>query len=112
MLVVFTGPTFVESVKLRYFDTLITKQKETVNNIYTVNIDEATLDRYGQWPFKRDQYANLIAQLYAHNAGLVVWDIMMPEADRMGGDKALADTLKDHPVILANAPSQVSKNKC
>ena len=109
--VVFSGPTFVESVKLRYFDTLITKQKETVNNIYTVNIDEATLDRYGQWPFKRDQYANLIAQLYAHNAGLVVWDIMMPEADRMGGDKALADTLKDHPVILANAPSQVSKNK-
>ena len=109
--VVFTGPTFVESVKLRYFDTLITKQKETVNNIYTVNIDEATLDRYGQWPFKRDQYANLIAQLYAHNAGLVVWDIMMPEVDRMGGDKALAETLKDHPVILANAPSQVSKNK-
>ena len=109
--VVFSGPTFVESVKLRYFDTLITKQKETVNNIYTVNIDDATLDRYGQWPFKRDQYANLIAQLYAHNAGLVVWDIMMPETDRLGGDKALADTLKDHPVILANAPSQVSKNK-
>ena len=109
--VVFSGPTFVESVKLRYFDTLITKQKPTVNNIYTVNIDDATLDRYGQWPFKRDQYANLIAQLYAHNAGLVVWDIMMPETDRLGGDKALAETLKDHPVILANAPSQVSKNK-
>ena len=109
--VVFSGPTFVESVKLRYFDTLITKQKPTVNNIYTVNIDDATLNRYGQWPFKRDQYANLIAQLYAHNAGLVVWDIMMPESDRLGGDKALAETLKDHPVILANAPSQVSKNK-
>jgi len=109
--VIFNGPTFVESVKLRYFDTLITKQKPTVNNIYTVNIDDATLDRYGQWPFKRDQYANLIAQLYAHNAGLVVWDIMMPEADRLGGDKALADTLKDHPVILANTPSQVTKNK-
>ena len=109
--VVFSGPTFVESVKLRYFDTLITKQKPTINNIYTVNIDDATIDRYGQWPFKRDQYANLIAQLYAHNAGLVVWDIMMPEADRLGGDKALAETLKDHPVILANAPSQVSKNK-
>ena len=109
--VLFSGPIFVESIKLRYFDTLITKQKETVNNIYTVNIDEAALDSYGQWPFKRDQYANLIAQLYAHNAGLVVWNIMMPEADRLGGDKALAETLKDHPVILANAPSQVSKNK-
>ncbi|NDB74527.1 MAG: dTMP kinase [Verrucomicrobia bacterium] len=44
-------------------------------------MDEATLDRYGQWPFKRDQYANLIAELYAHHAGLVVWGVMMPEAE-------------------------------
>ena len=109
--VIFSGPKFVESVKLRYFDTLVGNQNPTMNNIYTVNIDDATLDRYGQWPFKRDQYANLIAQLYAHNAGLVVWNIMMPENDRLGGDKALADTLKDYPVILANTPSQTPKNQ-
>jgi adenylate cyclase len=104
------GPTFVESVKLRYFDTLIISSEPTVNNIYTVNIDEATLDKYGQWPFKRDQYAKLIAELYAHNAGLVVWDIMMPEADRLGGDAILAAELKSHPVILTNMPAQTSKN--
>ena len=104
------GPIFVESVKLRYFDTLITSSEPTVNNIYTVNIDEATLDKYGQWPFKRDQYAKLIAELYAHNAGLVVWDIMMPEADRLGGDAILAAELKSHPVILTNMPAQTSKN--
>ena len=104
------GPTFVESVKLRYFDTLITSSEPTVNNIYTVNIDEATLDKYGQWPFKRDQYAKLIAELYAHNAGLVVWDIMMPEADRLGSDAILAAELKSHPVILTNMPAQTSKN--
>ncbi len=106
-----TDPTFIESVRLRYFDTLITSKSPTENNIYTVNIDEKTLDKYGQWPFKRDQYANLIAQIYAHNAGLVVWNIMMPEADRLGGDLALADTIKDRPVILANTPSQKTKNK-
>ena len=54
--VIFSGPKFVESVKLRYFDTLVGNQNPTMNNIYTVNIDDATLDRYGQWPFKRDQY--------------------------------------------------------
>jgi len=32
-------PTFVESVRLRYFDTLITSKAPTENNIYTVNID-------------------------------------------------------------------------
>jgi adenylate cyclase len=109
--VVLQGPTFVESIKLRYFDQLITSQPRVENNIYTVNIDEATLDRYGQWPFKRNQYANLIAQLYAHHAGLVVWDVMMPEADRLGGDAALVDTLRDHPVILANTPAQENKNE-
>lgn len=105
-----SDPSFVESVRLRYFDTLVTSKAPTQNNIYTVNIDEATLDRYGQWPFKRDQYANLIGELYAHNAGLVVWNIMMPEKDRLGGDAALASTLKDHPVVLTNIPSETSKN--
>ena len=104
-------PQFVESVRLRYFDTLITTKAPTQNNIYTVNIDEATLDRYGQWPFKRDQYANLIGELYAHNAGLVVWNIMMPEKDRLGGDAALASTLKDKPVVLTNMPAMTNKNQ-
>jgi len=106
-----TDPQFVESVRLRYFDTLITTKAPTQNNIYTVNIDEATLDRYGQWPFKRDQYANLIGELYAHNAGLVVWNIMMPEKDRLGGDAALASTLKDRPVVLTNMPAMTNKNQ-
>jgi len=104
-------PPFVESVRLRYFDTLITSKSPTTNNIYTVNIDEATLDKYGQWPFKRDIYANLIDSLYAHNAGLVVWDIMMPEKDRQGGDATLASVLQtQHNVILTNMPAQASKN--
>ena len=106
-----TDPAFVESIRLRYFDTLITSKAPTQNNIYTVNIDEATLDRYGQWPFKRDQYANLIGELYAHNAGLVVWNIMMPERDRLGGDAALASTIKDKPVILTNMPAMTNKNQ-
>lgn len=104
-------PAFVESIRLRYFDTLITSKAPTQNNVYTVNIDEATLDRYGQWPFKRDQYANLIGELYAHNAGLVVWNIMMPEKDRLGGDAALASTLKDKPVVLTNMPAMTNKNQ-
>jgi adenylate cyclase len=97
-------PSFVESVRLRYFDTLITNKAPTVNNVYTVNIDEDTISKYGQWPFKRDIYAEMIRELYARNAGLVVWNVLMPEADRQGGDAALAETLKKYPVVLANTP--------
>jgi len=103
-------PSFVESVRLRYFDTLITSKAPTQNNIYTVNIDEDTISKYGQWPFNRTVYAEMIEDLYSRKAGLVVWNVLMPEADRQGGDRALAAMLKHYPVILANIPAQKTKN--
>lgn len=105
-----SDPAFVESIRLRYFDTVITSQPVKQNNIYTVNIDEATLDKYGQWPLPRDEYANLIDELYKRNAGLVVWNVLMPEQDRNGKDSELATALDAHPVILTNTPAQKSKN--
>jgi adenylate cyclase len=103
-------PTFIESVRLRYFDTLISSKAPTQNNIYTVNIDEDTISKYGQWPFNRTVYAEMIEDLYSRKAGLVVWNVLMPEADRQGGDRALAAMLKHYPVILANIPAQKTKN--
>lgn len=103
-------PSFVESVRLRYFDTLITSKEPTPNNIYTVNIDEAALDKYGQWPFPRDQYAAIVKDLYARGAGLVVFNVLMAEPDRFKGDKAMEATMLQYPVILPNVPSDKSKN--
>ena len=103
-------PAFVESVRLRYFDTLITAKAPTENNIYTVNIDEASLDRYGQWPLPRDQYAKIIEDLYQRGAGLVVLNILMAESDRSGGDAVLANVLKQYPVVLSSVPSNKNKN--
>ena len=104
-------PAFVESVRLRYFDTLIASKPETVNNIYTVNIDEAALDKYGQWPLPRSEHAKIIEDLYKRNAGLVVYNVLMPEPDRLGGDGVLARTLGKYPVILPSVPSDRTKNE-
>ena len=105
-----TDPVFVESIRLRYFDTLITSKAPTQNNIITINIDEAALDHYGQWPLKRSEYAKIIEGLYDRGAGLVVFNVLMPESDRLGGDAALAETLKKYPVVLANMPGNKEKN--
>ena len=110
IVVIMSQPVFLESVKLRYFDTLITSQPEQPINVHTVNIDESALEQYGQWPFSRDVYAKIIKDLFDRGAGLVVWNVMMPEADRSGKDSALAKALKEYPVILANTGSEVSKN--
>jgi adenylate cyclase len=103
-------PTFVESVRLRYFDTLITAKAPTENNIYTVNIDEASLNKYGQWPLPRAEYAKIIKDLYDRNAGLVVLNVLMAEPDRTGGDASLSSALKNYPVVLGSVPSQKTKN--
>ena len=103
-------PVFVESVRLRYFDTLITQKTPTANNIYTVNIDEAALDKYGQWPLPRAEYAKIIKDLYDRGAGLVVLNVIMAEPDRTGGDGILATALKQYSVVLGSVPAQKTKN--
>jgi adenylate cyclase len=103
-------PTFVENVRLKYFDQLITSKAPTENNIYTVNIDEDTITKYGQYPFPRDVYAKIIQDLYSRNAGLVVFNVLLSEPDRFGKDKVLAETMNKFPVILPNSPENKNKN--
>jgi adenylate cyclase len=96
-----SDPSFVQSVRLRYFDTLITSKPVTQSKqVHVVNIDDKTIERLGQFPFPRTQYANIIEDLYARGAGLVVFNMFMPDNDRFGKDAGLADTLARHPVVL------------
>ena len=104
-------PVFVESVRLRYFDQLIVNQPAVDIPVHTVNIDEASLDKYGQFPFPRDIYATIIKDLYARDAGLVVFNILMPEADRFKQDQTLARTMLGLPVVLPTLGHTAQKNK-
>ena len=95
------NPAFVESIRLRYFDTIITSKPVVESEgIAIVNIDDATLEKFGQWPFPRDRYGAIIEELYQRGAGLVVFNVFMPDADRFGKDKVLASKMKEFPVVL------------
>jgi len=110
LLVRIADPAFVERVRLSYFDQLITSQQAKDVPVYTVNIDEATLDKLGQFPFPRDMYADIIKDLYKRDAGLVVFNVLMPEKDRFGKDAVLGETLKKYPVVLPALGSEKQKN--
>jgi adenylate cyclase len=103
-------PTFIESVRLRYFDTLVTSKPAEVIGVSVVNIDEKALERYGQFPFSRDIYGSIIRELYHRNAGLVVFNVLTPDRDRMEQDSAYIQALRQHPTILPNIGSQTSRN--
>jgi len=106
-------PSFVESVRLRYFDQLITSKGTTVSEqIHVVNIDDEFIKKKGQFPFPRGEYAKIIEDLYKRNAGLVVFNVYMPDIDRFSQDGNLANTLRKYPVVLPHsATTENIKNK-
>ena len=103
-------PMFVESIRLRYFDTLVTSRAPEVIGVSVVNIDEKALEKYGQFPFSRDRYATIVRDLYRRNAGLVVFNILTPDRDRMGRDADYIQALRQYPVILPNIGSTSQRN--
>ena len=103
-------PTFIESVRLRYFDTLVTSRAPESIGVSVVNIDEKALEKYGQFPFSRDIYASIIRDLYRRNAGLVVFNVLTPDRDRMGRDSDYVQALRQYPVILPNIGSTNQRN--
>ena len=105
------NPPFLESLKLRYFDTPIVNQEPVENNIYTVNIDEPSLEEYGQWPWPRGDYAILIEDLYNRGAGLVVFNVLMSETDRGGEDEMLGNYMSQLPVIVTMLGAEKNKNE-
>jgi adenylate cyclase len=107
----FGNPDFLESLRLRYFDQLIVNQEPVANNVYTVNIDEASLAANGQWPWPRGEYAKLIEDLYARGAGLVVFNVLMSETDRAGQDSVLSTTISNYPVIVTMLGTAENKNE-
>jgi adenylate cyclase len=103
-------PSFVESVRLRYFDTLVTSKAPETIGVSVVNIDEKAIEKYGQFPFPRDVYAKIIRDLYSRNAGLIVFNILTPDRDRMGHDSEYIQALKQYPTILPNLGSTINRN--
>ena len=103
-------PSFVESVRLRYFDTLVTSRPTETIGVDVVNIDEKALERYGQFPFSRDIYGKIISDLYRRNAGLVVFNILTPDRDRLGRDADYIAALRQYPTVLPNIGSTSSRN--
>jgi adenylate cyclase len=104
-------PTFVESVRLRYFDTLVTSKPAEITGVHVINIDEASLEKYGQFPFARNVYAGIIRDLYSRNAGLVVFNVLTPDRDRMGRDADYVAALQKHATVLPSIGSTQTRNQ-
>jgi len=108
----FQEPQVKEILRLKSFDLLFqSQQKEISKDIVVITIDEKSIEKNGQWPWKRDVLADTILQLSAQGAGVIVLPILFSEPDRLGGDDYLAKVLQNNYVVVAQTGSnQTTKN--
>src|SRR5205823_10933359 len=83
------------------------RTKPSAGRIVIVDVDERSLQKFGQWPWRRDVIADLLDRLRRAGAAVVAFDIMFPEPDRfvdptgrLRPDVVLAESLGRGRVVL------------
>jgi len=55
--------------------------------VHIIDIDEAALDAYGQWPWPRSYMAAMTDRLFAHGAAAIGYDVLFAEPDRTSPER-------------------------
>ena len=121
------------SASLDFYTTLNPFEggQDLLDDFLFIDIDEASLSALGQWPWPRVIFARAMKKILAAEPMVVGVDILQAETDRfnpdslsalatdgsndlgkyfLDGDQALADALRDEPVVLATALADKTKN--
>jgi adenylate cyclase len=103
-------PYPIEVIRLKGLDYYQrTQTKVDSDNVVVIEIDEASLEKNGQWPWPRTELANGIKKAFENEAAVVVLPIIFAEKDRMGGDAEFVDMLQKVPVITSQSASVKGK---
>jgi adenylate cyclase len=103
-------PYPLEELRLRSFDLYqnISARKPVVRPVVIVDIDEESVNAYGQWPWPRTILADLLTRLYEAQAVAIAFDIVFAEPDRASPSEAVKhfrDLDEATREILANLPT-------
>jgi len=103
-------PFFIETSRLKGLDYYQrNQQKVKSDNIVVVQIDEASLEANGQWPWNRQLLSQGLEKAFDNQAQVVVFPILFSEKDRLGGDLFFNNTLQKYPVITSQSASLKGK---
>jgi adenylate cyclase len=105
-------PFIKETARLKSFDLIQQYDTTTLSeDVIIVEIDEQSIEKYGQWPWKRTVLADVIWRLREAGAGIIVLPILFSEEDRLGGDQDLAEALVQNGIVIAQAgTTQTNRN--
>lgn len=78
-------PELLRLIRAKTFDTYQNIKPRpfmgSAGQVVVVDLDEGSLDEYGQWPWPRTRWAELVEKLTALGASAIAFDIVFPESD-------------------------------
>ena len=91
IIVRISDPPPVEELRLRTFDLFQVVQPRSgeFRPVVIVDIDEASLSAYGQWPWPRTLVADLVTQLFELQSAAIAFDVVFSEPDRTSPGEAM-----------------------
>jgi adenylate cyclase len=99
-----SDPFLMESIRLNYFDFLQTQQEPVkASDIVLVDIDEKALEKYGQFPFPRGVWADMIEKTPETSPSVLTVTFAQP--DRFKQDDKLISTLGNRLTLLSASPT-------
>jgi len=91
------NPTLVQKISFINYDFY---QKVfvrgEVNNISIVDIDEKSIAKIGQFPWRRDIYSKILSNLNNHNPAAIAFDMVFSEKDRQNPQDLLLQLQKEY----------------
>ena len=104
-------PFIVRSVRELAFDQFqrISPRLAVDQPVRIVDIDEASLQAYGQWPWPRTRLAELVDRLHELNARAIVFDIIFAEPDRLSPAAVLNEESIRSALAQAGTVADLSK---
>ena len=84
-------PNFVEGIKHRSFDYFqkIKPREYVPVPVHVIDIDDASLEKYGQWPWPRNFIAQIVNALRDYGVSVIAFDAVFPETDRTSPNEAV-----------------------
>jgi len=106
----YSDPWILEAIRMKALDVHQQTQKTKIlEDIITVEIDNKTMDKNGQWPWPREIMQRELIRLFESGAGMVVMPILFSQPDRDGKDQKFADILAQVPVVIGQIPASEAK---
>ncbi len=88
-----SDPFILQTVRETAFDQFqqISPREYVETQVRVVDVDEASLRQFGQWPWPRSRMADLVERLGQMGAAAVAFDILFVEPDRLSPSRLVND---------------------